>query len=120
MASKTNRRFVASVWSYLERNGEATTSEIADYMMTNDRTKFHARRERLGAVLSKSILFEKVGVVKTINASGNNSTNVVWKSRSLKEIVDKAIKGNVNSDKFPKFFKEAIDRRREMNDRENC
>ena len=120
MASKRNRQVVSFAWGYLERNGEATTQQIADHMLDNDRMKFHARRNRLGAVLSKSILFEKAGVVKTINASGNNSTNVVWKSRSLKEIVDRAIKGNLNSDKFPKFFKEAIDRRREMNDRENC
>ena len=120
MASKRNRQVVSFAWGYLERNGEATTSEIADYMMNNERMKFHARRDRLGAVLSKSILFEKVGVVKTINASGNNSTSVVWKSRSLKEIVDRAIEGNLSSDKFPKFFKEAIDRRREINDCENC
>jgi hypothetical protein len=106
-------------YRYLKRNGgEATTPEVHEWLRKT--ASFHLPDlNTLGSLLSRCPLFEKVERIPIKMEGGSRSTTTVWRARSLREIVDRAMITNSSGKNLPNFFRQAIEEERGRLNAEN-
>ena len=78
MKVRKNAKKVTELRDHMLVNGEMSFSEIKDWM--NDRIRMGITSNWLGNVLSKSGLFNKVGMVRVPGYTGTNAITI-WEAR---------------------------------------
>jgi len=107
----TNRRVLSAAYFYLERYGNKTTTQIHEYLIRKEQRNT-PNKNRLGQILSRSPLFDKVGMVNQNTVAGNNGLICLWEARPLKDIVERALVTKIRTDKLPVYFRKAINEAR--------
>lgn len=107
----TNRLILSAAYFYLEREGDKSTAEIYEYLLSQ-KQRNTPNKNRLGQILTRSPLFDKVGMVNQNTNAGNNGKVCLWKSRPIEEIVERALVTRIRTHKLPVYFRNAINEAR--------
>jgi hypothetical protein len=100
------------------KGGEATTPEVHEWLRKN--AAFHLPDlNTLGSMMSRCPLFQKVERIPIKIEGGSRSTTTIWRARSLREIVDRAMITNSTGKNLPNFFRQAIEEERGRLNAEN-